>query len=118
MDLVVTGATSFLGAALIKEALLRGHQVYAVARPGSANLAALTACVTKDERCQKEQRERLHILELELGSLDKLSRMIPGSVDAEDPRVEVLHGKALFPGPASAQFGCSLTELHLGLAVL
>ena len=81
MDLVVTGATSFLGAALIKEALLRGHQVYAVTRPGSANLAALTACVTTDERCQKEQRERLHILELELGSLDKISRMIPGPCD-------------------------------------
>ena len=30
MNIVVTGATSFLGAALCKELVSRGHQVYAV----------------------------------------------------------------------------------------
>ena len=35
MNIVVTGATSFLGAALCKELVSRGHQVYAVVRPGS-----------------------------------------------------------------------------------
>ena len=37
MNIVVTGATSFLGAALCKELVSRGHQVYAVVRPGSSN---------------------------------------------------------------------------------
>lgn len=33
MRAVVTGATSFLGAALIRRLLEEGHQVYAVVRP-------------------------------------------------------------------------------------
>ena len=41
MNIVVTGATSFLGAALCKELVSRGHQVYAVVRPGSSNRQVL-----------------------------------------------------------------------------
>ena len=41
MNIVVTGATSFLGAALCKELVSRGHQVYAVVRPGSNNRQVL-----------------------------------------------------------------------------
>ena len=38
MNVVVTGSTSFLGAALIRELLGLGCRVYAVVRPGSRNL--------------------------------------------------------------------------------
>lgn len=41
MRAVVTGATSFLGAALIRRLLEEGHQVYAVVRPHSANRKVL-----------------------------------------------------------------------------
>ena len=33
MNLVVTGATSFLGTAFIRQLLTQGHQVYGVVRP-------------------------------------------------------------------------------------
>ena len=42
MNLVVTGATSFLGTALIRQLLTQGHQVYGVVRPDSPNLSAMT----------------------------------------------------------------------------
>ena len=41
MNYLVTGATSFLGAAVSRELLSRGHQVYAPVRKTSANLSAL-----------------------------------------------------------------------------
>ncbi len=41
MNVVVTGATSFIGAPLTKNLLDRGHRVFAVVRPGSANLKRL-----------------------------------------------------------------------------
>lgn len=41
MNYLVTGATSFLGAAVAGELLSRGHQVYAPVRKTSANLSAL-----------------------------------------------------------------------------
>ena len=48
MNVVVTGSTSFLGAALIRKLLGRGCRVYAVVRPGSRNLAALTEAAGKE----------------------------------------------------------------------
>ena len=60
MNVVVTGSTSFLGAALIRKLLGRGCRVYAVVRPGSRNLAALT------EAAGKEGFGYLTIIELEL----------------------------------------------------
>ena len=61
MKIVVTGATSFLGAASVKELLDRGHKVYALVRPGSLNRKALP----------KEQ-EGLIVLETELSQLDRI----------------------------------------------
>lgn len=43
MHVIVTGATSFVGAAAAREFLTRGHVVTAVVRPGSGKLAVLTA---------------------------------------------------------------------------
>lgn len=67
MNLAVTGATSFLGAALIKELLKEGHQVYAVVRPGSLNRKALDSIMS----------DRLRVVELELGQLDRIAEYIP-----------------------------------------
>lgn len=41
MRIVVTGATSFVGTAAVREMLLRGHDVAAVVRPSSRTLAGL-----------------------------------------------------------------------------
>lgn len=62
MKAVVTGATSFLGAALVKKLLTEGHTVYAAVRPGSKNRKALP-----------DRAENLHILELELSRLEQIS---------------------------------------------
>ena len=64
MNLVVTGATSFLGVGLIQELLRQGHQVYAIVRPHSKNLGALQA-VNGDRTLSP----RLHLLEMELEEL-------------------------------------------------
>ncbi len=92
MNLVVTGATSFLGAALIRELLKEKHQVYAVVRPGSKNRAALDAVKTELASQQTvgageeagagvtgavEGRGTLRIVELELEQLDQIHQVIP-----------------------------------------
>lgn len=78
MNLVVTGATSFLGVALIRELLGRGHQVWAVVRPGSGNLGALKDGVSQEG----EPREgSLHILELKLEELDRIGGRIEEPCD-------------------------------------
>lgn len=68
MNLVVTGATSFLGVALIRELLKEAHQVYAVVRPGSKNRGALDAAA--------DAGGRLHVIELELEKLDTIDQVI------------------------------------------
>ncbi len=70
MKVVVTGATSFLGAAVVKRLLMLGHFVYAVIRPGSANRNALP-----------EAAEGLTVLELELEQLDRITRWIRQDCD-------------------------------------
>ena len=65
MKIVVTGATSFLGAALVKWLLCQGHFVYAIVRPHSANRGVLPA-----------QSENLEIIPMELGNLDQLPQQI------------------------------------------
>lgn len=68
MQVIVTGATSFVGAATVRELLKRGHTVMAVVRPASKNMKALL-------RGSEEERKtgRLRIEECELSSLDELS---------------------------------------------
>ena len=67
MNIVVTGATSFLGAALCKELVSRGHQVYAVVRPGSNNRQVLE---------KLENDSHFHIIVRNLEELDQLNREI------------------------------------------
>lgn len=65
MNIVVTGATSFLGAAFTRQLLALGHQVYAVVRPGSANQKALP-----------QKAEGLVVLPLALEELGKLPAQV------------------------------------------
>ncbi len=59
----VTGATSFLGAALVRELAERGCRVHALIRPGSSNRRALEGLP-------------VHIAELELGQMDRVREVI------------------------------------------
>lgn len=65
MKVVVTGATSFLGAASVRALLAGGHEVYALIRPGSPNRGALPA-----------SGEGLRVLELELSRMDRLKELV------------------------------------------
>ncbi|MTK06394.1 MAG: NAD(P)-dependent oxidoreductase [Hungatella sp.] len=65
MNVVVTGATSFLGRAVANRLLKQGSRVYAVVRPGSENLRYLPS-----------DQEGLVIIERELGELDTLDQEI------------------------------------------
>ncbi|MEG0565559.1 MAG: NAD-dependent epimerase/dehydratase family protein, partial [Hungatella sp.] len=62
MKAVVTGATSFLGVAMIQKLLQKGLEVYAVVRPASLNLAKVP--------------KGAHRIELELESLDRIDEYI------------------------------------------
>ncbi len=70
MNFVVTGATSFLGAASVKALLAQGHRVYALIRPGSANRAALPG-----------KAKGLTVLEMELSGLGRLNEKIAERCD-------------------------------------
>lgn len=65
MNIVVTGATSFLGSALVGRLLAEGHRVYAVIRPGSANRGALM-----------EGKSGLSVIALDLQDLDRIAEVI------------------------------------------
>ena len=41
MNIIMTGATSFVGAATVRELLRRGHTVTALARPASSKLGTI-----------------------------------------------------------------------------
>lgn len=71
MNVAVTGATSFLGAALVKGLLAEGHKVYAVIRPGSVNRGVLP-----------KEEEKLQVTELDLQELDGIGQKIPEKCDA------------------------------------
>ena len=62
MNVVVTGATSFIGVSVIEYLLHQGHRVYAVVRPGSANLGRLP-----------ENRENLILVYKNLEDMDNLA---------------------------------------------
>lgn len=77
LNVVVTGATSFLGTSIVKKLLSEGHQVYAVVRPGSKNRDALKA-VEREYRAS----ERLHIIEAKLENLNRILEYITVPCDS------------------------------------
>lgn len=64
MNVVVTGATSFIGAAAVGKMLQNRHRVTAVVRPGSANLNYLY------DRTARTDREALTIVGLDLKDIE------------------------------------------------
>ena len=78
MAVIVTGATSFIGRAAVKELLIKGEDVLAVSRPASAGAGALQE-LFKDLKQQAEEKgEKIGNLELcfcELGEIEKLEKI-------------------------------------------
>jgi nucleoside-diphosphate-sugar epimerase len=74
MKVVVTGATSFIGAATVRKLLERGEIVYAVVRPGSRNLQQLLDAVPDGARA------RLTITELDLHQIEALPGLLSGEM--------------------------------------
>lgn len=73
MNIVVTGATSFVGTGAVKELLKRGHHVYAVVRLNSSKLERLLVGGALPEN--------LTILEEDLGTLSNLKSRIEGGCE-------------------------------------
>lgn len=72
MNVVVTGATSFIGAVTVRQLLEQGHQVAAVVRPGSANLCQLTDPLEG----KADLLERLQIVPLDLGQIRRIGEAV------------------------------------------
>lgn len=70
MKIVVTGATSFLGAAFVNHLLQLNHSVYAIIRPNSVHRKALP-----------EKKENLQVVEMELGKMNELPLVIKEECD-------------------------------------
>jgi nucleoside-diphosphate-sugar epimerase len=70
MRVVVTGATSFIGAATVRHLLEQGETVCAVVRPGSQNLQHLKESVPVGAE------ERLQVCELDLHRIEELPNRI------------------------------------------
>lgn len=68
MNVVVTGATSFIGAVTAGRLLRAGHRVCAVVRPGSKNLGHLWQCVPEDGK------DRLRVVSLDMERIEDLGR--------------------------------------------
>lgn len=79
MRIVITGATSFVGAAAIQELLENGHEVYAVVRPSSRKLETLTGQGAGKNALREG---RLYIVENDLSAPELLTEKIQGSCDA------------------------------------
>lgn len=76
MRMIITGATSFVGAAAIKEILKNGHEVWAVVRPDSQKLSLLT------EPNEEAFRDgRLHIVENDLSEPWELPQKVGKGFD-------------------------------------
>ena len=80
MRVVVTGATSFIGAVTTGQLLRKGHEVCAVARPGSRNMKNLW------DHVPEKLRKSLTVAEVAMEEIEKVSRQVgrqtPGSTPA------------------------------------
>lgn len=71
MNVIVTGATGFLGAAAVRELLDEGHRVTAVSRPNSANAKRLP------------QHAALSVVELDAAEIERLPKLLQKEADRE-----------------------------------
>lgn len=70
MRVVVTGATGFIGRAMVRQLLKEGHEVCAVVRPGSQNLPYLADAVPIDAEA------RFLLIELQMAEIERLPELI------------------------------------------
>lgn len=71
MRIVVTGATSFLGAVTVRQLLEKGYQVDAVVRPGSHNMANLYRQIPKG------REQALQVIERNLHDIAEIGENVP-----------------------------------------
>lgn len=117
MRIVVTGATSFIGRAVVEELLEKRHQVFAAVRPDSAGRGEL-------EAMQRETGEQFTVLPVDLsacGTLDRhpalegradlwlhLGWEGSGSANRTNPEIQARNiGYALEALGAAARLGCT-----------
>ena len=117
MRIVVTGATSFIGRAVVEELLEKRHQVFAAVRPDSAGRGEL-------EAMQRETGGQLTVLPVDLsacGTLDRhpalegradlwlhLGWEGSGSANRTNPEIQARNiGYALEALGAAARLGCT-----------
>lgn len=72
MEILVTGATSIIGAPLIKKLLEDGHIVTAIVRPHSLNFNRISKI---------NDTSKLNIIALDLSDISKLSSILPNGCD-------------------------------------
>lgn len=70
MNVVVTGATSFIGAVTVRRLLERGDRVYAVVRPGSSHLGDL------ESKVPEHAAGRLRMIALDLKEIGRIGESI------------------------------------------
>ena len=123
MRIVVTGATSFIGRAVVEELLKQGQKVYAVARPGSAGLSFLKALPLNGQEGRREGAVgSVRILECNLNEIERLKEMDitdasawlhlgwegAGSANRQDPALQAKNiGYALSAVRTAGALGCS-----------
>ena len=73
MRIVVTGATSFIGAVTVRKLLEAGNRVDAVVRPGSANMSKLY------EQIPAGSEGNLQVLEINLHSIEEICAHVPAA---------------------------------------
>ncbi|MCC8127658.1 MAG: NAD(P)-dependent oxidoreductase [Clostridiales bacterium] len=71
MRVIVTGAASFIGSAVVRRLLNQGDFVCAIVRPASRNLPGLMRKITEPEQ------DRIEIVEMDLHQIDHLPERIP-----------------------------------------
>lgn len=79
MRVVVTGATGFIGGAMIRQLLEQGHEVCAVMRPGSKNLPYLMTKVPAGTK------SRFTLIEMQMAEIERL----PEKIEAADAFVHM-----------------------------
>jgi len=105
----MTGATSFVGSALAKELIHRGHTVYGVVRPDSPNRAVLAGV----EGLIPVEADMTDFGELGKRGLPKMDTCLhlcwagPGRISRQDPEIQLANEKATKNMlTAAAELGC------------